>query len=197
MKNKIKNILLSKNLWIFTAITIIFFGIFTQMEFAVDSYATLTFSLKEFAYQFISSGRFALVVIGGILNILKLKSETIYIISYIAAIICMIVSLYKLYKIVEDDIKNKYAKRIVPILIVLNAFSIELFLFIEKGMMLFAVLMCIFAVCEIKKWLEHKKNKYLISTFIFMLLANFNSRINYPCLWNICCYIYFVYTKIF
>ena len=81
MKNKIKNILLSKNLWIFTAITIIFFGIFTQMEFAVDSYATLTFSLKEFAYQFISSGRFALVVIGGILNILKLKSETIYIIG--------------------------------------------------------------------------------------------------------------------
>ena len=51
------------------------------MEFAVDSYATLTFSLKEFAYQFISSGRFALVVIGGILNILKLKSETIYIIG--------------------------------------------------------------------------------------------------------------------
>lgn len=174
MKNKVKNILLNKNLWFFTAITIIFFGILTQMEFAVDTYATLTFSLKEFIYQFVSSGRFALVLIGEILKILKLKSETIYMISYITAIICMIVSLYKLYKIVEDDIKNKYAKKIVPILIVLNAFSIELFLFIEKGMMLFAVLMCIFAVSEMKKWLEHKKNKYLITTFIFMLLANFS-----------------------
>ena len=40
MKEKIKNIVNDKNLWIFTAIVLIFFGVFLRMEFAVDSYAT-------------------------------------------------------------------------------------------------------------------------------------------------------------
>ena len=40
--------------------------------------------------------------------------------------------------------------------------------------MVFAVLMSILAVCDIKKWLETKEKKYLITTFIFMLLANFS-----------------------
>lgn len=173
MKEKVKKIIQDKNLWLFTVITLLFFGILARMEFATDTYATLTFSLKEFAGQFISSGRFLLVVVGGILKVLSIKSETIYCISFLLAIICMIVSMYKLYNIIEEDISNKYIKKIIPILIVLNPFSIELFLYIEKGIMLLGVLMCIFAVGETKKWFEHKSSKYLISTFIFMLLANF------------------------
>lgn len=174
MKNKVKNLILDKNLWIFTAITMLFFGILMTMEFAVDSYATLTFTLKEFITQFASSGRWVLVLVGGILNELQLKPETIYILSYLLAIICMILSLYKLYHIIGGDIQNKYIKTIIPVLIILNTFSIELFLFIEKGIMLLAVLMCILAVGEIKKWLEEKKLKYFIGTLVFMLLANFS-----------------------
>lgn len=171
---KIKDVLLSKSLWIFSAITLIFFGTLMKMEFAVDSYATLTFSIRELIYQFASSGRFVVIFSGIILKILKLKSETTYLLSYILAIVCMIVSLYKLYKIIEKDIQNDILKNIIPVLIVLNAFSIELFLFIEKGIMVFAVMMNIFAVREIKKWLENKEKRYLISTFIFMLLADFS-----------------------
>ena len=174
MKQKLKSIFLDKSLWIFSAITLIFFGIFAQMEFAVDSYATLTFSIKGFITQFASSGRFCLVIVGVILKMLNLKYETIYMISFIGAIVCMIISLYKLYLIIKDDIKNDILKILIPTLIVLNAFSLELFLFIEKGIMLFGVMVCIFAVGEIKKWLESKNKKYLVTTFIFMLLGNFS-----------------------
>lgn len=174
MKEKIKNILNDKNLWIFTAIVLIFFGVFLRMEFAVDSYATLTFSLKQFFNQFASSGRFLLIIAGGLLKILKIKPEVVYVISFITAIICMIVSLYKLYTIIEKDIKSKTMKIILPVLIILNAFSIELFLFIEKGIMIFSVMMSVFAVGEIKKWLEDKEKKHLIKTFIYMLLSNFS-----------------------
>ena len=174
MKQKLKSIFLDKSLWIFSAITLIFFGIFAKMEFAVDSYATLTFSIKGFITQFASSGRFCLVIVGVILKMLNLKYETIYIISFIGAIVCMIISLYKLYLIIKDDIKNDILKILIPTLIVLNAFSLELFLFIEKGIMLFGVMVCIFAVGEIKKWLESKNKKYLVTTFIFMLLGNFS-----------------------
>ena len=174
MKEKIKKIVCNKNLYIFSAIVLIFFGMLNKLEFAVDSYATFTFSMREFLNHFATTGRFFLMVTGGILKILKLKPETSYFISFIVAIACMIISMYKLYTMIEKDIKSQGIKRLVPILVILNAFSVELFLFIEKGIMVFSVMMGIFAVGEIKKWMEEKKNRYLISTFIFMLLANFS-----------------------
>ena len=174
MKEKMKKIICDKNLYIFSAIVLIFFGMLSKMEFAVDSYASFTFSMKEFINHFNSSGRFVLIVAGVILKILNLKSETTYMVSFIAALACMIISIYKLYTMLEKDIKSSGIRKIIPILVILNAFSIEMFLFIEKGIMVFAIMMCIFAVGEIKKWLEEKKNKYLITTFIFMLLANFS-----------------------
>lgn len=174
MKKYIKNILTDNVLWIFTAITLIFFGTLYKMEFAVDTYATLSFTMKEFINQFASSGRFLLVFVGIIFKILNFNNKTIYILSYLMAIMCMVISLYKLYSIIKEDIGSKFLKILIPILIVLNAFSLELFLFIEKGIMLFGVTMCIFAVGEIKKWLESKNKKYLILSGIFMLLANFS-----------------------
>ena len=52
VKKYIKNILTDNVLWIFTAITLIFFGTLYKMEFAVDTYATLSFTMKEFINQF-------------------------------------------------------------------------------------------------------------------------------------------------
>ena len=160
MKKYIKNILTDNVWWIFTAITLIFFGTLYKMEFAVDTYATLSFTMKEFINQFASSGRFLLIFVGIIFKILNFNNKTIYILSYLMAIMCMVISLYKLYSIIKEDIGSKFLKILIPILIVLNAFSLELFLFIEKGIMLFGVTMCIFAVGEIKKWLESKNKKY-------------------------------------
>lgn len=164
----------NKTIWFFTIFTLVFFGILLRMEFAVDSYATLTFSTEEFIYQFAPLGRFIIILAGYLINLFHLKAETTYFLSYALAIICMVISLYKLYILIKEEIKNELARKIIPILIILNAFSIELFLFIEKGIMLFAVLMCILAVENIKKWLENKQKKYVIKTFIFMLLANFS-----------------------
>ena len=178
IQNKIilgENIIMkNKKIYIFAAIALIFFGALAEFEFAVDTYATLTFSTKEFINQFASSGRFILVFVGVILEILKLKSEVVYNLSYITALICMIISMYKLHTIIKDDVKNEILKILIPVLIVLNAFSLELFLFIEKGIMLFGVMMCIFAVERIKQWLKEKNKKDIILAFIFMLLANFS-----------------------
>ena len=174
MKEKIKELLTNQNIWFFTLITVLFFGILLRMEFAIDSYATLTFSMEELISQFAPLGRFVILWVGGIIHLFNLKSETIYMLSYLVAILCMIISLYKLYQMIKIDVQNPIAKKIIPILILLNAFSIELFLFIEKGVMLFGVCMCVFAASDIKKWLETKKKRYLLTTFIFMLLANFS-----------------------
>ena len=174
MKSKIKEIVSNKYIYCFTLITLVFFGIFIRMEFATDTYATLSFSLKEFINQFTSSGRFVLIILGGILKILNVKPKTIYICSFILAIFCFILSLYKLYCIIKNDIGSEILKKIIPVIILLNAFSIELFLFVEKGVMVLSLTLCIFAVETIKKYFESKNKRYILITAFLMLLANFS-----------------------
>ena len=121
MKKKIKELMCNKNIWFFAMVTLLFFGVLFRMEFAVDSYATLTFSTEELIYQFAPLGRFMIILAGSLINLFQLKAETTYFLSYLLAVICMIVSLYKLYDLIQDEIKNELAKKIIPILIVLNA----------------------------------------------------------------------------
>ena len=172
MKQKIKDIFKNRNIWFFSIVTILFFGVLVRVEFATDTYAVFNFSARALFEQFASSGRFVTAIIGTILKLLNIKNETMYIYSFILAIICMIISQYKLYKIIKFDVKNNILNKIIPILIVLNAFSIELFLFIEKGIMVMAVLMCILALENIIKSFEEKKKKYIIYATIYMLIAN-------------------------
>lgn len=172
MRERIKNILKDKNLWIFSAITLIFFGTFIKMEFATDTYATFSFSKREFMNQFVSSGRFLLVFVGLALKVLNIKPSLVYLGSFLLAIICMVISLYKLNSMIKEDVKNKALQIIIPTLVILNAFSLELFLFVEKGIMIFSVMMNVFAAGQFKKWLENKNKKHLIIALAYMLLAN-------------------------
>ena len=171
IKNKIKIIFSSKELYIFLGITLIFFGIFSNMQYAPDTYAVFNNSLKTTVQHFFSCGRIVTgIFIGTILGLFKLSTKSLYIISYFIAIICSTFSMYKLYNITEKEIRNKCIRAIVSILIVINIFSIELFMYIEKGIMMLSVLLSILAVEQTKKTLEGNK-KSSIKALILMLLA--------------------------
>ncbi len=163
-----------KQIIIYTIITIIFFGMLYKLEYATDTYQVFIFNAKEIFNQFAMSGRFLTGTIGAILKIIETPNEVIYIVSYILAMICTILSQYKIYKIIEREIESKILKTIIPTLIVINPFSIELFLFIEKGIMLFGVLMCIYALDKLIKYFETKKKRNIIYSILFMLVANFS-----------------------
>ena len=174
MKFNLKNIIKSKEMLFYIVITTIFFGVFCSIEYAVDTYATFSFSVQDLYNQFVPCGRFIIVLVGTILKFLNLKNKITYLLSFTVAIICMIISQYKLYKIIEKDVKSKKLKIIIPTLIILNVFSIELFLFIEKGIMIFSILMCICALEAVIYFFETKKKKYILYALIYMLLANFS-----------------------
>lgn len=170
---KIKK-LFNKELFLYLVVSLIFFGALINKEFAVDTYATFSFSIKEFIRQFISSGRFLLAFLGAILKFFKISDNNSYFISFAVAIICTGISMYKMYCIIDKDIEDKWVKKILPILIICNIFSIELFLFIEKGIMIFSILMCIYAAENVIKWFENKKISNILIAMIFMLVANFS-----------------------
>ena len=146
VKFNFKKYINSKELLIYIALTIIFFGVFYNIEYAVDTYATFSCIIQDLYNQFAPCGRFIIVLFGTILKFLNINNKISYFVSFAVGIICMTISQYKLYKIIEKDVKCKALKVIVPTLIILNIFSIELFLFIEKGIMIFSILMCICAL---------------------------------------------------
>lgn len=157
---------------IFSIIVIILFGKLYKMEYATDTYQVFNFSEQEVYNQFASSGRFVSAIVFKFAKKIGMKEQTIYAISFVLAILCMILSLVKMYKIIKIDINSKVLKILIPILIVPNFFSIELFLFIEKGIMIFGILMCIIGIENVIKFWKTSNKKYLFFSLISMFIAN-------------------------
>ena len=97
IKNKIKEIVTDKNLYIFMIITIIFFGALCKLQYAPDTYSVFTNELVHSVKHFLSCGRIVTAVATYVvMGILKLSNELTYILSYVFPIICMIIALYRL-----------------------------------------------------------------------------------------------------
>ena len=168
-----KKILQDKKLYLFFIITIAFFGIFVHQEFATDTYAVLEEPGRNILGNFLQSGRLVTSLFFICVKIFKVSFSTTYIVSFAIAIFAITFSIYKIYySIKEEIVKNELIAILVSILIIINPFSIELFLFIEKGVMTLAILFCVFAVDEFVKLLKNKNNKKcIILSIIFMVLS--------------------------
>lgn len=171
IKNKInkENI---KDIIFFFIISIIFFGIFINMEYATDTYTVFSVGAKQDIIHFLGSGRFVTAFFTLIARILNLGETSIYLISYIMAIISLVLSLYEMKKIISKDIKSNIMSRIISVFIVMNVFIIELFLFIEKGVLILSILFNVYAVKYLIKYFETKNKKELLKVLLFMFLAN-------------------------
>ena len=162
---------MKKILVFYTFTTLLFFGMLIKFEFATDTYAVFNFNKEEVFMQYAMSGRFITGFIFKIFKSINISEKIIYALSYLLAVISTILSQYFLYKIIED-VKNKTIRILIPTLIIINPFSIELFMFIEKGIMWFGVLMCIIAVKSVIEFFEKKQKKYIICAIIWMFIAN-------------------------
>lgn len=172
VKQKIKEIFTDKKLYFYGMITLLFFGIYCLMQYAPDTYGVLSSSLRETVMHFLSCGRVVTgIFIYTLVRILKLGETGVYIVSYVLAILCTIISMYKLDKLFQKDIKNKTICVLASIFIIINVFSIELYVYIEKGILMLSVLLCIMAVEEIRKFWEGNK-KRIIFSLILMIIAN-------------------------
>ena len=161
-----------KKLLIFTLIAILFFGILINFEYATDTYSVFTVGARENTMHFLESGRFVTAIATVIARLLNLGENQIYFISYLLSIISLIASLYILEKIINKYVKSDKISIVISVLIILNTFIIELFLFIEKGILIFSVLMNVLAIKYAIKFLETKKWKELIKVFSYMFIAN-------------------------
>lgn len=153
-------------------LTLIFFGLFVKMDFATDTYSVLGSDPREIFDHFMLSGRFITAFCWETVNILNFNDNLIYILSYIMAIICTTLSIYELFKMINEKIKNDYLSLVISTITIINPFSIELFMYIEKGILTLAVLLSVLAIKEFTRFLDGNK-KSLIFMEIYMLIAVF------------------------
>lgn len=170
--NSVKEMLKDKKFWFFTLITVLFFGTLIKMEYATDTYVVFENSSISMVKHFLSSGRFITAIAYITTKVLHLGKNATYLLSYFTAIICTSIAVYKLEKIFNKDIKFGIISSITSILIIINLFSIELYLFIEKGILMMSVLFSVLAFEHMVKHFEGNK-KSIILVIIYMFLANF------------------------
>lgn len=160
-------------LYISLLITMVFFGIFAKMDFATDTYSVFGSFPKDIFNHFMLSGRFVTAFCWGAVNVLNFSDNLIYILSYVMAILCITFSIYELFNLINKKVKNKLVCLLISVITIINPFSIELFMYIEKGVLTLAILLSVLAVKEFVKFLEGNK-KALIPMTIFMLIAVFS-----------------------
>ena len=157
MKKKLK---IKKIYFVFLIITLVFFGIFVKMDFATDTYAVLESSRRGILQNFLQSGRLITAFFFSAFVVLKTPISIVYLLTFLAAIFSISFSMYKLYYIIKENIvDNKYISAILAVSIIINPFSIELFMFIEKGVMTFGVLACVLALEQFVKFVENCRKK--------------------------------------
>ena len=185
MKNKLYEIFITNKLLIFIIIPLIFFAIFINMQYALDTYSVFSQSVDSILSHIASCGRFITVIFLYITMVLFRFSESqIHLISFSIASICMSISMYKVYNIFKKEVNknvNKKLKRdiliealliISSVLIIINIFSIELFIYIEKAVMIASILFSVLAFERFVKWYNDKKIINILLAILYMFLAN-------------------------
>lgn len=160
--------------YIFIFVALIFFGTLNKLEFATDTYCVFATPIKQYCEHFLYSGRFISAFSLACAGVLKLKPETMYVVSFCIAIISTIIAMNKLYNVFKKEFDNEICNIISVILVIINVFSIELYLFLEKGILMLSVLFCIMALEQYSKYVKENRKLLLIYSFLLMLLANFS-----------------------
>lgn len=155
-------------------IVLVFFGNFVKFEYATDTYSAMqSINYVNKSRSWLQLGRPILALWWYIISALNFSGYAKYLSSFIIAIFATFLAIFKLNKIIRKDVDNQYLSLVISTIIIINPFTIELFLFIEKGIMMLSVLFAIMASEKFIDFLEtHKKSKILVS-FIFAVLSSF------------------------
>lgn len=174
MNIKVKNILKDKNLYLFLVIVLLFFGLFFKQNFSVDTYQL--FATKNMSYMNIykEDGRLIQFTLINLFLLLRLTPNSIYIVIFILAILFETLSIYFLNNTLKKYITNSFICSLISILIIINPFSIELWLFTEMAVMQLSILSCVLAFKFFDKFLEKKSFKNILYSLLFILIAVFS-----------------------
>ncbi len=163
-----------RRLFFYASIILIFFGAFLKPDFATDTYADALDNPSSIIHNFLRCGRLFTAAIYAILRLSHINISLINVFSCLIAILSLIFALIILEKLLRQNfIKNHLWSLLLPILILINPFIIEYFLFIEKGIMCFSILLCVISAYYYCNYLTYRQSQDLLKVVLLNILATF------------------------
>lgn len=152
----------------------VFFGAFLKPDFATDTYAYAMGDFSDIVGNFLRCGR---VFTAGIYTLLRLAHINICYVNiacFIIAAVSLTFALYILEKLLRRNfIPNQLWSFLLPFLILVNPFIIEYFLFIEKGIMCFCILLCVVSAYFYNDYLNRRRRSDLLKVLFLNIFATF------------------------
>ena len=175
---RLSNVLKQPTVWrpcvAYFMIALIFFGGFARLSFATDTYADIYMPAREILSNFLQSGRFVTAACFVVFRGLHIDINIVYGISFWVAILALTASLYLLFRLIKKHlVPNRTWAFYLALLVILNPFIIELFLYIEAGVMLLGILACVLASYSLAEYLDSHSSKYLWWAVGLCILATF------------------------
>lgn len=173
VKKKINNILDNKVVLIAILVTLILFGSFIKVEYSRCTYK-MYYNPWEVEYEhFKTLGRYFLAMGWKTVSILGFSLYDTYRLSFAMAMFFTIASIVMMQKVANKFVDNKIISTIISILIVVNPFIIDLYIYIEKGFLIFSIFTTIFAVERVVEYFENKKIRNLLFATILLMCSAF------------------------
>lgn len=170
----IKHTLRDRRLWAYLMASLLFFSIFMKMDFATDTYADIMTAPSETIAIFLRGGRPFTAFATLVFTIFGVGIRLINFLSFLLAIFSLTLALYLLERLVRKHITSSLIwASLLSILLILNPFIIEYFMFVEKGIMLLGILFCIVALYFYVNFLAQSTRRSLVLAFAFGILAVF------------------------
>lgn len=168
-----------KNILLPFLITILFFIGFFKVEYSRCTFRMYVNDSNVEFQHFLTLGRYILALWWKLVSVLKFSLTQTYISSYILSIVFMALSIYKIRAIAEEligktkDKETSFLVNIISVMIPLNPFVIELFLYLEKGIMVMSIFFAILAAEKIMNYFDCKKKIRILQAFIYILVSSF------------------------
>lgn len=148
---------------------LLLFGANCIPEYATDTYGVFM-TPDSWKDIIVRNGR----VLGGLCyyifeELIPLSPDAVITIDYIAAIVFLTISVFIYVENVKQFFGNIYIALLIGMLLIANLFSVELFLFLEKGYFCLAILLAVLAFSFTKRFLESNHKKCLLYSFIFLI----------------------------
>lgn len=171
MKKMINNIN-KKHLLLFSLTIFFFFVGFLFEHFAADTYYLEVEGYKANADFYLQAGRVVMYVFLRAMSYLNLTFAQAKIVSLVLAMVSLIIATYTFDLIIIKKIKNDLLSALISILVILNAFLIEYFIFAEfTGVMCFALMTAVVAAKFFLDYVENNKKEFLLFSFMAMLIS--------------------------
>ena len=165
---------MKKKTMIFAIFTLLFFGIFIKINYSVDTYLLFASQNLGYVQEYLRSGRLVTVIFFRFMQLMKMQPEMMYSISFIIAIACITCAMSILFNVLKKYIKDEMLSGLVTIMIIINPFVIELWLFVEMGIMMLSILASVIAFKYFDEFIEQKDKKNIYLCIFFLTIALFS-----------------------